>query len=128
MESYSNPATDLPVIGTLRLSESACSPDLTQSPVSSGTLALNVVNETTTNSVLDSWQLDEGYSYEQLVEFVDGERSLRESGQFNPNPPSELGVLRRFNIDAGKPETVSRLYRHRHIRDCLLPARCSFVF
>jgi hypothetical protein len=106
-------ATGVPLIGTLTLSESECSLELAKSPVSSGMLSIEVVNETANSFVLDSWKLDifdEGYTYEQLTEYINEERSLRESGQFNPNPPSELGNLRQFEISAAKSKIIRRFY------------------
>ena len=93
---------------TLTRSDSERGFDATESPVSAGRVAIEVVNETDSPVEFHMWMLQGTYTYQEFEQYIEEEKRLAEAGAEGLGPPSGVGNFKQLNVLAGASETVVR--------------------
>ena len=72
------------VVGTVTFDGSTCSMEITADPIESGAVLFEAVNASDQRVMFDSWQLLDGYTFQEFDTAVERVRQLAEAG--NPYP------------------------------------------
>lgn len=95
------PAPSPAAIGTLTFTDTACTLDVTASPVRPGLLSLSVVNQTSSLIAADMSRIGEGHTYDEFTRDIETARKAAEAGEAVVHRPSYLLDFGPIQLGAG---------------------------